>query len=93
MLGFYIKDLSKIPIAFHTIKIELEFKLPVFLDDEFHIESSIEELGTTSCVIRSKLSNEKGAHCASAQFKMVCIDKKSLKPCPWPEDFIGKFFN
>src|SRR5690606_35399168 len=35
VLGLYIRDLGKLTFAFHTVKCELEFKCPVFLDDEF----------------------------------------------------------
>jgi acyl-CoA thioester hydrolase len=92
MLGFYIKDLAKTPIAFHTAKIEMEFKAPVFLDDEFTILSWIDNVGTSSCQIKSELKDARGTLCATAQFAMVCVDKKTAKSAPWPEDFIGRFF-
>lgn len=95
MLGLRIKDLAKVPIAFHTGHIEMDFQKPVFLDDAFIIESKISDVTEKSCVINSTMSkpdDQEYVH-ATAKFIMVCVDKKTGKPTAWPENFIRQFFN
>lgn len=91
--GFDAKELAGLPVGFYTSKVTLEYKRPVFHDMAFDITSiptTWNDVGTT---VRCEMTLGEGKVAAVCTMDIVCVDKKTGKPCPWPEGLFARFFH
>ncbi len=91
-LGWGLKELAALPVFFVVRKVELEFRKPVFGDEPFRITSAVKNVGTASCEVQCELSKGEGIVASACRLDLVCLDRKTMAPTPWPEEVIGRFF-
>ena len=92
-LGWDLMTIHKLPIAFFIKKTEIEYIRPLLFDHEYTIQSYISELSSSSAHLTMDMKDDQGHIIAACQVVLVCIDKKTQKPCSWPEEVISKFYN
>ena len=90
-LGITMKEWGEWPIIFPLVEINVKYFKALYLDEEFYIESSVTNVGKTSCEVSAQIrSGDKIA--SQALMTLVCVDKKSGKPTPWPPNTIERYF-
>jgi YbgC/YbaW family acyl-CoA thioester hydrolase len=91
-MGWTLSEIAKLPFIFPITKIELEFIAPISSDSTFTISSKIPEFAEKSCVVDGVFLSSTGSVLARIKQFYICLDKKTLRPIPWPESFTKNFF-
>lgn len=92
-LGWDLKALQALPVLFIVKSVQIEFQRPVRGDEEFTIESKVEEFKGVSCVVSCQMQSPQGKDLAKCLMTIVAVDAKTLKPTEWPRDISEKFFS
>ncbi len=69
---------------------EIDYKLPVLLEDELIVETSFESMGNTSITL-SYIVLKNGEKCASGRSILVCFDYEQNSKISIPEEWKRKF--
>jgi YbgC/YbaW family acyl-CoA thioester hydrolase len=86
-----MREISKLPFAFYTSKIEIKYLRPILGDEEFEISSWVDEQGETDCTVRATI--HKGDRLISEfAMNLTCVDGKTGKRQPWDQDFMNQFY-
>lgn len=91
-IGYDLKTLGELPVAFYTNRIDIEFLRPVFADEEFEIESFTAEVQDETALVKGELRKAGGKVAARYSLGLSCVDKAAKRPCAWPHDVISRFF-
>ena len=90
-LDLSVKEIGSWPIIFPVTEITIKYHSSLYVDQEFTIESFVESVGESDCEIRLKIT--RGEKLISDAIKTcVCVDKKTGRRTPWPENTISRFF-
>ena len=91
-LGFNLQSLKERGFLLPIVKIEIEYKKPVFPGDELKISVEWIKKGKSSSIFQQDIVRKKdGVLAASAQITWVVTDLRG-KPIPMPEELLETFF-
>ena len=90
--GLGLKEIGDIPVAFYVKNLSVAFIRPVIGDRPFSIESHIAERDERGAKVLCEMLDENGKKVSTCTLDVVCVDKKTARPCPWPEELIGRFY-
>ncbi|HWU87428.1 MAG TPA: thioesterase family protein [Kofleriaceae bacterium] len=88
-----LKAMMRFGIEPHIRKADLDFIRPVLLDQEFTVESYLSDASLDACTVPCTMVNDSGKLLATCTFHIVCVDKKTRRPCKWPENFLRLFYH
>ena len=86
----YQQVLDKGGVGFPTVHLETDFKKTLRFGDVFEIEVAVEKIGRSSAVFHY-LGRKDGELAAEARMTVVCVDMKTWKPVPIPENIRALF--
>jgi acyl-CoA thioester hydrolase len=89
-LGFrWEDDLLHNPDKFHVVAAhEIRYLMPVRGEGELSVELRPTKIGTTSLTIEASVRAKHGdVIYAEGSTRLVRLDEKTFKPCPWSERF------
>ena len=87
-LGFSYRKMEDEGIALPVLEFSIKYFKPAFYDDELTIETTITEIPKARIHFEYKTFNTDGVLLNEAQTTLVFINKKTMKPCSAPQDFI-----
>ncbi len=80
-------------LIFTIVEVQIEYRRPARLDDELRVSCVAEAQGRASFAFRQdivrKAQDGSGELIASAQTRAACLDAKTLKPRPLPEELLN----
>ena len=88
-LGFSYRKMEDDGFALPVLEFSIKYFKPAFYDDELTIETTVTELPKARIHFEYKTFNEEGVLLNEAKTSLVFINKKTMKPCMAPEDFIA----
>jgi YbgC/YbaW family acyl-CoA thioester hydrolase len=77
-------------IGFPTVKLEIEYDAPVRFGNTVDVDVAIEHVGRTSLRVRYH-ARVAGETVFRAQNVVVCVDMKTFRPVPIPDDLRARF--
>lgn len=90
-LNLGMADASKLPFAFYTKRVEINYMRPIFGDEEFEIKSWLDSQSEFECIVKAQII--KGSSVVSDfQMQLVCVDSKTGRKQPWDQEFMRKFY-
>ena len=89
-VGLPYPDLIKRGLGFPTVKVEMEYEAPVRFGDRVEVGITFEHVGRSSARIRYE-GRVNGGVVFRARNVAVCVDMKSFRPVPIPEDLRASF--
>lgn len=92
VIGWGLKEIMELPIAFYLSQVNVEFIRPVLGDQEFQITSQVTEFRNSDCSVLCQMTTTNEKVLAKCEMAIVSIDQKTQRPCPWPEEVIQKFY-
>ncbi|PCI96549.1 MAG: thioesterase [Flavobacteriales bacterium] len=87
-LGFSYRQMEDDGIALPVLEFAIKYFKPAFYDDELMIETTITEVPKARIHFTYKTFNTEGVLLNEAKTSLVFINKKTMKPCSAPADFI-----
>ena len=88
----YVQLLDRDRIGFPTVHVETDFKAPLRYGDRLVLDLSVAHLGTSSVIIRYVGYRERdGVLCVTCDLTSACVDMKTFKACPIPDDIRAMF--
>ena len=91
-LGWDLQTLQRLPIQLIVKSVKIDFLRPIKGDVEFVIESQVNDMAGVNCEISCKMQSLDGKTLSECQMTVVALDSKTLRPCEWPDDIKGLFF-
>ena len=91
-IGYDLAALNRLEVAFFTRRLDVEFVRPIAGDESFHIISSTASVGESDAVVVGEAVKENGKVATKYHLEMVCVDKTTGRPMPWPTHVIDKFY-
>lgn len=88
-LGFSYRQMEDDGIALPVLEFSIKYFKPAFYDDELTIETTVVEIPKVRIHFIYKTFNKEGVQLNEANTSLVFIDKKSMKPCHAPNDFVA----
>jgi len=89
-LGFSYKQMEDDGIALPVLEFSIKYFKPAFYDDELTIETTVVEIPKVRIHFTYRTFNAEGIQLNEAKTSLVFIDKKTMKPCQAPADFVHK---
>lgn len=90
-LGLGLAETSKLPFAFYTKRVEINYLRPIFGDEEFEIKSWVADLSESECTVEAQI--HKGEKLVSdLKMQLVCVDVKTGKKQAWDAEFMRRFY-
>lgn len=82
-------------VVFTLANLEVDYLRPARLDDELVVTVAIEHLRRASLSFSQtvELKNVPDGVLARARARVGCVDERSFRPCPLPDDFVQKVSN
>jgi acyl-CoA thioester hydrolase len=95
-LGFSYKDIEEKGILLPVSEFSVNYKKPAFYDDELTIKTIIKEkVVGVRIPFEYEVYNQKNELLNTGKVTLICVDKKSNKPCKlpiWFETALASFF-
>ena len=91
-IRYDLAALTNLEVAFFTRRLDIEFLRPIAGDEPFQIVSSTTSVGHTDAVVLGEAIKENGKVATKYHLELVCVDKATGRPTPWPAHVIDKFF-
>ena len=90
-LGLDMSAFAKLPFIFVIKSLKVDYLKPIVGDREFTVTSHAETFGGAVAEVLCEMKTGDKVN-ATCRFELVCIDKATMKPMDWPEEFTAKFF-
>ena len=88
----YVRLLDELRLGFPTVHLETDYKAPLRYGDRLVLDLSVAHLGTSSVIIRYVGYRERdGVLCVTCDLTSACVDMKTFKACPIPDDIRALF--
>jgi len=87
-LGFSYRKMEDDGFALPVLEFSIKYFKPAFYDDELTIETTVTELPKARIHFAYKMYNTDGILLNEAKTSLVFINKKTMKPCMAPDDFV-----
>lgn len=92
-LNWDLKFLTECPMAFVVKDLNIQFLSSVVGDREFEIQSYISEVKEKTCMVEIMMRDVQSTKLLSTcKMNVACLDKKTGRTIPWPEDIIQQLF-
>jgi len=91
-IGWDFKTIMKLPFAIWVQKMDIEYLLPIFGDEEITVSSFIREFVGFQAFTEFEMTNSQGAVVSRCKIVGACIDKKTLRPMDWPPEVVALAF-
>jgi len=91
--GLDLKAIHKLSIIFVTKDVKIDFIRPILGDEIFHITSRVTEMMEKDCRVECDMKNSHDQLLSKCQFTFTCVDKRTQKSAPWPDDIRTYFFD
>ena len=88
-LGFSYRQMEDDGVALPVLEFNIKYFKPAFYDDELTIETTITEVPKVRIQFTYKTFNAEGVLLNDAKTSLVFINKKTMKPCSAPADFVS----
>jgi YbgC/YbaW family acyl-CoA thioester hydrolase len=73
------------PLSFPRVHVECDYLVPLTHDDEIEIQVRVGKLGSTSLRLDFQTMKQ-SALAAQGSITIVCIDRDTKRPVPWPDE-------
>lgn len=90
-LNLGLQEASKLPFAFYTKHIAINYLRPIFGDEEFEIKSWVDEQTEHECTVKAEIYKN-GSVVSNFQMQLVCVDAKTGRKQPWDQIFMNRFY-
>ena len=90
MLGLSYRAMEEDGILLPVLSYSIQYKKPAYYDDLLTIRTTVPELPGARIRFAYETYNEKGELINTAETTLVFVSKATGKPCPAPEEFLGK---
>jgi acyl-CoA thioesterase FadM len=90
--GLDLNAIRKLPIAFFTTKVEIEYRRPVLCDEKYSITSKVTGVDEQVCEIEAVLAKSDGTVAARCRFLATCVDMATGRRTSWPAGFVERFY-
>jgi YbgC/YbaW family acyl-CoA thioester hydrolase len=77
------------PLSFPRVHVECDYLVPLVHDDEIEIHVRVGKVGSTSLRFDFQTIKQ-GALAAQGSVTIVCINRDTKRPVPWPEELKRK---
>ena len=91
-MGWDFATIMKLPYAIWVQKLDIEYLLPVFGDEEISISSFVREYKGFQAFVELEMTNSQGGVVSRCKMVGVCIEKKTLRPMDWPAEVVAASF-
>lgn len=95
-LGFSYKDVEEKGVLLPVSEFSVNYKKPAFYDDELTIKTIIKEKVTGVRIpFEYEVYNQKNELLNTGKVTLICVDKKTNKPCKlpiWFDNALASFF-
>ncbi len=92
--GWTLKKTATFDFVVFTQSVQLQYLRAVKCDELIRIESSAQKVDETKVTVLCQMwvEGETKKPACTAEFVFVCMDKKTLRPCAWPESVKETFW-
>lgn len=88
----YVRLLDELRLGFPTVHLEADYKAPLRYGDQLVLDLSVSNLGNSSVVLHYVGYREHdGELCLTCDVTSVCVDMKTFKARPIPDDIRALF--
>jgi len=90
-IGWDAPTLAKLPFAVWVRRLEIDFVRPVLADQHVTMTSFVREFSGPDAIIECTMADVSGNVVSRALMIVACVDRKTSRAMPWPEDAAALF--